>query len=87
VTVRFKGTIDLGGPEPAVAVGEAFDFFVARYAAADGALVWAKTSRDGLAPAATRKEPGCDSRQIRAGHLGSPATYLPGGSTPRPLHS
>lgn len=42
VTGRFKGTIDLGGPDPIVAVGDTFDFFVARYAAADGALVWAK---------------------------------------------
>ena len=42
VTGRFKGTIDLGGPDPVVAVGDTFDFFVARYAAADGALVWAK---------------------------------------------
>jgi hypothetical protein len=41
VTGRFMGTIDFGGSEPAAAVGDTFDFYVARYSGADGSLVWA----------------------------------------------
>lgn len=41
VTGRFMGSVDLGGPEPAAAVGDTFDFYVAKYSGADGSLVWA----------------------------------------------
>ena len=69
VTGRFKGTIDLGGTEPAVAVGDTFDFFVARYAAADGALVWAKDYGGPAWDAGTALDVTAEGDVVVAGYL------------------
>lgn len=69
VTGRFRGTIDLGGAEPVVAVGDTFDFFVARYAAADGALVWAKDYGGPAWDAGTALDVTAEGDVVVAGYL------------------
>jgi len=69
VTGRFRGTIDLGGPEPAVAVGDTFDFFVAKYAATDGAPVWAKDFGGPASDAGTALDVTADGDVVVAGYL------------------